>query len=56
MNTNNPNQEIADISSVLGPASMLDAKFDDSFLGNVFDLDIDANEEEIKESDKPKIH
>ena len=45
MKNQNTEKDMADLASVLGPASMLDAKFNDSFLQNVFDLDVNINEE-----------
>jgi len=46
---NTTESQLADLESVLGPMSMMQAKFDDEFIGALIDIDIDESEEENSE-------
>ena len=50
---NTKESQLADLESVLGPMSILEAKIDGDFLGQIIDIDVDIDSEE--DTDK-KLH
>ena len=45
-------QDLSDISSVLGAFTMSQAKFDDTYLNDLFDLDVDIVDSSEEEKSK----
>ena len=48
------NSQLEDLETILGPASMLDARLDQTLFGSLFDLDIDIESDSKEQSSTPK--